>query len=184
MQFEATELDGVWLIKPKRFSDDRGYFSETFRQDLFEEAIGQKVDFVQDNFSRSNHKGTIRGLHFQAPPLAQGKLVKCARGGIQDVAIDIRKGSQTFGQFVSFELTEKNGHQLWIPEGFLHGFCTLEDNCDVAYKCTQYYSPKCDANIRWDDPKLGVNWELDSNKAVLSDKDKAAPYFEEFTSPF
>ena len=106
------------------------------------------------------------------------------RGRIQDVAIDIRKGSKTFGQSVSFELSEENGHQLWIPEGFLHGFCTLEDNCDVAYKCTNYYSPECDANIRWNDPTLNVNWDLDNGKVVVSEKDKAAPYFEEFTSPF
>ena len=184
MQFETTDLADVWLITPKRFSDDRGYFSETFRQDLFQDAIGKKVDFVQDNFSRSNLKGTLRGLHFQSPPFAQGKLVRCMRGRIQDVAIDIRKGSKTFGQSVSFELSEENGHQLWIPEGFLHGFCTLEDNCGVAYKCTNYYSPECDANIRWNDPTLNVNWDLDNGKVVVSEKEKAAPYFEEFTSPF
>lgn len=184
MQFEKTELADVWLIKPKRFSDERGFFSETFREDLFEQAIGQSIRFVQDNFSHSKQKGTLRGLHFQKPPFGQGKLVRCSRGKIQDVAIDIRKESATYGKSISIELSEENGYQLWIPEGFLHGFCTLEENCDVAYKCTNYYSQDCDANIRWNDPTLNVKWNVDPHNVILSEKDEAAPYFEEFTSPF
>ncbi|WP_017931042.1 dTDP-4-dehydrorhamnose 3,5-epimerase [Robiginitomaculum antarcticum] len=184
MKFIPTELADVWLISPKRFSDDRGYFSETFKHNLFEQAIGRSVSFVQDNFSHSLYTGTVRGLHFQKPPFAQGKLIKCLRGRIQDVAIDIRKNSPSYGRSVSAELSEENGNQLWIPEGFLHGFCTLQENCDVAYKCTNYYSSECDANIRWDDADLNVEWKVDSNNVILSKKDKTAPGFADFDSPF
>ena len=184
MFFEPTKLDGVFLIKPRRFGDDRGFFSETFRANLFEDGTGANVTFVQDNFSYSKYRGTVRGLHYQAPPFEQGKLVRCGRGEIMDVAVDVRPGSSTFGEHVSARLTADNGFQLWVPAGFLHGFATLTDDCEVAYKVTNYYSKECDGNVLFSDPELGIDWGINNEDAILSDKDKIAPLFAEWQNPF
>lgn len=184
MQFEATKLSGVYLIKPRRFEDDRGFFSETFRATLFAEGTGADVEFVQDNFSYSKHRGTVRGLHYQAPPFDQGKLVRCTRGEITDVAVDARPGSQTYGEHITARLTAENGHQLWVPTGILHGFATLTPDCEVAYKVTNYYSKECDGNVLWNDPALGIDWGIANDEAKLSDKDKIAPVFADWTNPF
>lgn len=184
MLIKPTNLEGVYIIEPKRFGDDRGFFSETFRQNVFTEQTGADADFVQDNFSYSKHRGTIRGLHYQAPPFAQGKLVRCSRGEIVDVAVDTRPGSSTFGKHVSAVLSAENGHQLWVPPGFLHGFSTLVDDTEVAYKVTNYYSGAHDGNVLWNDPALGIDWGIADNEAVLSDKDKIAPLFADWNNPF
>lgn len=184
MQFAATKLDGVYIVTPKRFGDDRGFFSETFRQSVFNEETGTNVNFVQDNFSFSKHRGTVRGLHYQAPPFEQGKLVRCTRGEIVDVAVDVRPGSATFGEHVSIKLSSDTGNQLWVPAGFLHGFATLMDDCEVAYKVTNYYSKECDGNVLWNDPELGIDWGITNSEAVLSDKDKVAPLFADWNNPF
>lgn len=183
MEITRTTLSGVLLITPRRFGDNRGFFSETWNQRSLE-AEGIHLDFVQDNHSFSADKGTVRGLHYQAPPSAQDKLVRVMRGAIMDVAVDVRKGSPTYGTWVAQELSAENGRQLLIPKGFLHGFATLTDNVDVAYKCTDFYAPDCDGGIRFDDPELGINWGIDNEAAVLSDKDAAAPAFKDFESPF
>ncbi|MGD9861972.1 MAG: dTDP-4-dehydrorhamnose 3,5-epimerase [Pseudodonghicola sp.] len=182
MQVEPTALAGVLVIVPKRFGDARGFFSETWnRQALAQHGID--LDFVQDNHSFSATRGTVRGLHFQAPPQAQDKLIRCSRGAIWDVAVDIRKGSPTYGKWVGVELSAENGKQLLVPKGFLHGFATLTDDCEVQYKCTDYYAPDCDGGVRFDDPDIGIDWRL-TGPAVLSDKDAAAPAFADFDSPF
>ncbi len=175
MQFTRLAIPDLVLIEPKRIGDARGSFAEIFRQDRFTAEIGP-VTFVQDNQSRSALKGTIRGLHFQREPRAQGKLVRAISGAVFDVAVDIRVGSQSFGQFVALELSAENGHQLWVPPGFLHGFCTLTDDVELAYKVTDYYSPEHDAGVRWDDPDIGVPWPVDAAVAVLSDKDRKTPF--------
>jgi dTDP-4-dehydrorhamnose 3,5-epimerase len=174
MQFTRLAIPDVVLIEPKRIGDARGTFSETFRQDRFTAEVGPFV-FVQDNQSRSAMKGTIRGLHFQREPRAQGKLVRAISGAVLDVAVDIRAGSRSFGRFVAAELSAENGYQLWVPPGFLHGFCTLSDDVELAYKVTDYYSPEHDAGVRWDDPDLAIPWPVDPSLAVLSDKDRKAP---------
>jgi len=184
MNIKALDIDGIFLVTPKRFADDRGYFSEVFKAHVFNEAIGKTIDFVQDNHSYSQKRGTVRGLHFQSPPHAQGKLVRCPRGSIVDIAIDVRKGSDTYGQHVRVELSEKNGQQLWVPAGFLHGFVTLEDDTEVTYKVTDYYAPECDGNVFWNDADLGLDWGIDPADAVLSEKDKKAPKFRDFQTPF
>ena len=184
MEFETTKIDGVFLIKPRRFEDDRGFFTETFRENVFLETTGTQEKFVQENFSFSKHKGTVRGLHYQSPPFAQGKIVKCTQGEIVDVAVDVRPGSPTYGQHVRAVLSAENGHQLWVPTCFLHGFATLTDNCSVAYKVTNYYAKECDGNVRWNDPKLAIDWGIDNAKAHLSDKDKVAPLLEDWKNPF
>ena len=184
MEFTPLETTGLYLIKPSRLEDERGYFSESFRQDKFDAEIGAGVTFVQDNVSHSKHKGTVRGLHYQSPPFAQGKLVRCMRGEIIDVAVDVRLGSATYGQHFKAILSESNGHQLWVPAGFLHGFATLVDDCEVAYKVTNFYHHESDGNVRWNDANLNIDWGIDSSKAILSDKDKAAPLFTDFKSPF
>lgn len=184
MEFLSTKIKDVFLIKPKRFSDDRGFFTETFRASLFSEYTKADVSFVQDNFSYSKHKGTVRGLHYQAPPFAQGKLVRCCRGSIIDIAVDARPGSPTYGQHVSSILSQENGHQLWVPSGFLHGFATLEEDTEVAYKVTNYYSRECDGNVMWNDPDLGIDWKIDQSAAFLSEKDASAPLFKDWNNPF
>lgn len=146
--------------------------------------LGIDLDFVQDNHSVSHDVGTIRGLHFQSPPNAQGKLVRCGNGRLFDVAADIRKGSSTFGDWVGVELSSENGKQLLIPAGFLHGFVTLEPDTEIIYKCTDYYAPESDGAIRFDDPELGIDWGISPDKAVLSDKDASAPLLKDFDSPF
>jgi dTDP-4-dehydrorhamnose 3,5-epimerase len=180
MEIEATDLPGVLILTPKRFGDARGFFAETWNRRRMEEA-GIEADFVQDNHSLSARAGTLRGLHFQAPPHAQGKLVRCGRGALFDVAVDIRRGSPTWGAWTGVELSAANGRQLWIPEGFAHGFLTLEDDTEIVYKCTDYYAPAADGAVRWD--SCGIDWPL-SGAPILSEKDAAAPPLAEFETPF
>lgn len=174
MNIEPTEIPEVLLITPNRFGDARGWFSETFRADRLAEA-GFDRPFVQDNHSLSGDRGTVRGLHFQVAPHAQDKLVRCTRGRILDVAVDIRVGSPTYGRHVSAELSAENGRQLLVPIGFAHGFLTLEPDCEVQYKVTGYYSKECDRGILWNDPDLGIDWTTAASEAILSDKDRNAP---------
>lgn len=174
MDIRELELEGVLLITPKRHGDERGFFSEVFRKDHFEAKAGP-VNFVQDNHSRSAAKGTLRGLHFQSPPAAQGKLVRVTRGAVVDVAVDIRHGSPTFGKHVAVELSAENWQQLWVPPGFLHGFCTLTDDVEFLYKVTAYYSPECDGGVAFNDPDLGIKWPFADDQLTLSAKDRAAP---------
>jgi dTDP-4-dehydrorhamnose 3,5-epimerase len=174
MLFTRLTIPDVVLIEPRLIGDARGSFSETFRQDRFTAEVGPFV-FVQDNQSRSALKGTIRGLHFQKQPRAQGKLVRAISGAVLDVAVDIRTGSPSFGRFETVTLSAENGRQLWVPPGFLHGFCTLTDDVELVYKVTDYYSPEHDAGVRWDDPGIGIPWPVDAAAAVLSDKDRNAP---------
>ncbi len=182
MQIEDTALAGVKVLTPRRFGDHRGFFSESWNRKTLAEA-GIIAEFVQDNHSLSSDVGTVRGLHFQSPPHAQGKLVRCGRGRLFDVAVDIRKGSPTYGNWVGEELTFENGKQLWIPAGFLHGFITREPDTEIIYKCTDHYAPECDGAVRWDSPDIGINWGL-TGDAVLSEKDAAAPVLSDFESPF
>lgn len=174
MNIERLALEGPLLIEPKRIGDSRGFFSETFRADRFEAAAGT-VRFVQDNQSLSARRGTVRGLHYQKAPRGQGKLVRVLRGAILDVAVDARRGSPTFGRHVAIKLSEDNWRQLYVPDGFLHAFCTLTDNVEVAYKVTDYYSPEHDAGVRWNDPDLAIAWPVE--EAIVSEKDRNAPLF-------
>ncbi|QUJ75999.1 dTDP-4-dehydrorhamnose 3,5-epimerase [Sulfitobacter albidus] len=183
MQIEHTALQGVVILTPQRHGDDRGFFSESWNRARME-AAGLDFDFVQDNHSVSAAVGTVRGLHFQRPPSAQAKLIRCGRGALLDVAVDIRRGSPTFGQWISVELTAHNGKQLLIPEGFLHGFATRAPDTEIIYKCTDYYAPECDAGVRFDDPGIGIDWQLDGIDPVLSDKDRKAPFLSEIEIPF
>lgn len=182
MKITETALPGVLLLEPRRFGDARGFFSESWNRKTLAEA-GIEIDFVQDNHSVSAQVGTVRGLHFQSPPHAQAKLVRCGCGRLFDVAVDIRKGSPTFGHWVGYELSHENGLQLLIPEGFLHGFATREPDTEILYKCSDYYAPECDGAIRFDDPDIGIDWGLEGDP-VLSDKDAAAPTLTQFDSPF
>jgi dTDP-4-dehydrorhamnose 3,5-epimerase len=174
MTISELEISAVKLIVPKRFRDARGYFSETWSEGIFREEVAN-VTFVQDNQSMSVKKGTLRGLHFQKPPYAQGKLVRVLRGSIYDATVDIRKGSPTYGKHVAVKLDAVEGAQIWVPPGFLHGFCTLEDETEVFYKTTAYYSPGHDAGVLWCDPDLDIDWPLDPESVVLSDKDQRHP---------
>ncbi len=183
MVIEETKLTSVLQITPARFGDSRGFFCETWNARLLGEA-GIHIDFVQDNQSLSRTIGTIRGLHFQSPPHAQDKLVRCGRGRLLDVAVDIRNGSPTYGDWVAVELSADNGKQLLIPKGFLHGFVTLEPDTEILYKCSDYYAPECDGAIRFDDPDIGIDWGISPDQAVLSEKDAAAPLLKDFNSPF
>ena len=183
MQIEQTSLPGVVILTPARFGDARGFFSESWSRRRLAEA-GIDIDFVQDNHSVSARAGTLRGLHFQSPPHAQAKLVRCGRGALYDVAVDIRRGSATYGQWVGVELSAENGRQLLIPAGFLHGFVTRADDTEIVYKCSDYYAPDCDGAVRFDDPDLAIDWGIDAASAVLSPKDLAAERFADFQSPF
>lgn len=183
LNFEPLSIADVVLIKPKKIGDDRGYFMETFRQSSFEQYAGA-VEFKQENQSLSAYVGTVRGLHFQLAPRAQGKLVRCIVGAIFDVAVDIRVGSPTYGRYVSAELSAQNGHQLWIPAGFAHGFCTLQPSTEVSYKVTDYYSPDHDRGLRWDDPAIGIHWPDVAVNAILSEKDKVQPLLAELKESF
>lgn len=174
MLFEATRIPDVVIISPKKLGDTRGYFMETFRQSLFVERVGP-FEFVQDNQSLSVEVGTVRGLHFQLGPKAQGKLVRCIAGALLDVGVDIRRGSPTFGKHVAAELTAENGKQLWLPPGFAHGFCTLAPNTEISYKVTDYYSAEHDRGLLWNDPALAIEWPLAGRYPVLSEKDKRQP---------
>ena len=182
MQIEKTPLPGVLILTPRRFGDHRGFFSESWNRRTLAQAGVDLPEFVQDNHSMSAQKGTVRGLHFQSPPHAQGKLVRCGRGAIFDVAVDVRSGSTTYGQWVGLELSFDNGKQLWIPAGFLHGFMTLHSDSEIIYKCTDHYAPECDGAVRWD--SCGIDWPIDIATPVLSDKDAGAPIFADFKTPF
>lgn len=182
MQIEKTPLPGVLILTPRRFGDHRGFFSESWNRRTLAQSGVDLPEFVQDNHSMSAQKGTVRGLHFQSPPHAQGKLVRCGRGAIFDVAVDVRSGSTTYGQWVGLELSFDNGKQLWIPAGFLHGFMTLHSDSEIIYKCTDHYAPECDGAVRWD--SCGIDWPIDIATPVLSDKDAGAPIFADFKTPF
>ncbi|EOI2493624.1 MULTISPECIES: dTDP-4-dehydrorhamnose 3,5-epimerase [Enterobacter] len=173
MNFIKTEIPEVLIFEPTVFGDERGFFMESFNQKKFEDAVGQQIDFVQDNHSKSS-KGVLRGLHYQKEPYAQGKLVRCVAGAVFDVAVDIRKNSPTFGKWVGVILSAENKRQLWIPEGFAHGFLTLEDNTEFLYKTTDYYHPEAEGSILWNDEDIGINWPKEDN-VILSKKDKDAP---------
>jgi dTDP-4-dehydrorhamnose 3,5-epimerase len=180
MQIHKTPIEGLLIFEPKIWKDDRGYFFESFRADLFEQ---QRIDacFIQDNQSLSQ-KGAVRGLHFQAPPFGQGKLVRVIQGKVLDVAVDIRKGSATYGQAFSIELSGENQLQFWIPEGFAHGFSTLEDQTIFAYKCTNYYHKASEGGIRYDDPSLNIDWKISAE--IVSPKDLELPFLADLNSPF
>lgn len=180
---ESLEIPDVKLVKQPVHGDDRGFFTECYSQRTFA-TQGIEAKFVQDNHSLSREKGVVRGLHFQSPPHAQGKLVRAIRGAIFDVAVDIRKGSDTFGQHVSRTLTSENHEQLWVPPGFAHGFCTLEPDTEVIYKVTDYYAPECDLGIQWNDPKLAIAWPITNDAAILSAKDQKQPGLADIDSPF
>lgn len=183
MQVENTTLDGVKILTPSRFGDSRGFFSESWSMARLSDT-GINIDFVQDNHSLSTQVGTVRGLHFQTPPHAQDKLVRCGRGRLLDVAVDIRRGSPTYGQWVGVELSFENGKQLLIPKGFLHGFVTRAPDTEIIYKCSDYYAPDCDGAVRYDDPEIGVDWGLENTAPLLSEKDAMAPLLKDFDSPF
>ena len=175
MNVIKTEIPEVIIFEPKVFGDERGFFFESFNQKIFEEATGLKREFVQDNHSKSS-KGVLRGLHYQLPPMAQGKLVRVVQGEVFDVAVDIRKSSPTFGRWVGVHLSAENKRQLWIPEGFAHGFLTLSDTAEFLYKTTNYYSPKDEGAIIWNDAELAINWP-DGGEILVSAKDQIAPEF-------
>lgn len=182
MQIEKTPLVDVLKITPPRFGDHRGFFSECWNKSKLLQAGVDLPEFVQDNHSLSREVGTVRGLHFQSPPHAQGKLVRCGRGKIFDVAVDVRKGSPSFGKWFGAELSFENGAQLWIPGGFLHGFMTLEPDSEIIYKCTDHYAPECDGAVKWD--SCGIDWPLDGITPAISDKDDKAQTLAAFDSPF
>jgi dTDP-4-dehydrorhamnose 3,5-epimerase len=171
------------LIVPRRFGDARGWFSESYSRRALAE-LGIFDDFVQDNHSLSASKGTLRGLHFQSPPHAQAKLVRCVAGAIWDVAVDVRTGSPTYGKWVGAELTAAGGEQLYVPVGFAHGFVTLTENAEVAYKTSDYYAPECDGGIIWNDPEIAVKWTITDLDPILSDKDQQLQQLKDFVSPF
>ena len=174
MEIQSTILPDIKILIPRHIGDERGYFAETFRADLFAEHIGEMA-FVQDNESLSARAGTIRGLHFQSAPHAQGKLVRCTAGALFDVAVDIRQSSPTYGQWVAETLTPANGKQFWVPPGFAHGFCSLEPNTVICYKVTDYYSAECDKGVAWDDPAIAITWPEIADPETLSPKDRRQP---------
>ncbi len=178
METEVFDIEGLVLVKPRVFTDERGYFFESFNMERYADAGIPAEHFVQDNISKSR-KGVLRGLHFQRDPMAQGKLVQVLQGKVIDVAVDIRKGSPTFGKYVAVELSEENHHQFWIPAGFAHGFVALEDDTIFTYKVTNVYSPKHDGGIRYDDPEIGIKWALPKEDLIVSEKDKTLPLLRE-----
>ncbi len=182
MNVIKTAIPEVLIFEPKVFGDARGFFMESFNQRIFEEAVGRKVEFVQDNHSKSS-KGVLRGLHYQQAPHAQGKLVRCAVGEVFDVAVDIRENSPTLGQWVGVNLSAENKRQLWIPEGFAHGFLTLSDTAEFLYKTTTYYMPAMEAGIKWNDADLNIEWPA-HGELLVSDKDKILPSFSDVVSNF
>jgi dTDP-4-dehydrorhamnose 3,5-epimerase len=183
VEINETELPGVVVVTPRRIGDTRGFFSEVYNRKSFA-ALGIDVEFVQDNHSMSCEVGVVRGLHFQAPPHAQAKLVRVGAGRVLDVAVDIRRGSPSYGKWVGVELSAEAGNQLFIPAGFLHGFAVLEPNSELLYKCSDFYAPDCDGAVRFDDPDIGIDWGIDLSRAILSDKDARAPLLKDFSSPF
>jgi dTDP-4-dehydrorhamnose 3,5-epimerase len=183
IKIERQGIPDVLAITPPIFRDERGFFSETYNEKALA-AAGITAHFVQDNQSLSVQKGVVRGLHFQRPPHAQGKLIRVTRGAILDVAVDVRKGSPTFGQHVAVELSAENWKQLWVPEGFAHGFCTLVENTEVNYKVTSFYAAESDAGLAWNDPALGIPWPVDSAAAQLSAKDQKLPLLADMPAAF
>jgi len=184
MEIQTFEIAGVKLLTPRHIGDERGYFAETFRADLFAKNIGG-YDFVQDNESMSARAGTVRGLHFQSEPHAQGKLVRCTAGALFDVAVDIRSGSPTYSQWIGETLTPDNGKQLWVPPGFAHGFCTFEPNTVISYKVTGgYYNAECDKGLSWDDPEIGITWPDAADPETLSPKDRKQPLLADLPAYF
>ncbi len=182
MNVIKTDIDGLVIIEPRLFKDERGYFFESFSQREFDEKVG-KIVFVQDNESKSSY-GVMRGLHFQRPPFTQSKLVRCVKGAVLDVAVDLRKESTTYGQHVSVELTEDNHKQFFIPKGFAHGFAVLSDTAVFQYKCDEFYHPEADGGISILDSSLNIDWDIPSDKAILSEKDTKHPLLKDFVSPF
>jgi dTDP-4-dehydrorhamnose 3,5-epimerase len=182
MEILKTDIEGVYIIEPKIFEDSRGYFFESYNDLEFINKIGF-TDFVQDNESKSSY-GVMRGLHFQRPPHTQAKLVRCVRGAVLDVAVDLRKDSPTYGKHVAVELTEDNHRQLFIPKGFAHGFSVLSDTAVFQYKCDDFYHPECDGGINILDESLGIDWKIPKDKAILSDKDTKHPLLKDFETPF
>ena len=176
MQVIASEIPDVKILVPKKFGDHRGFFSETFNRKTLRD-LGIDAEFVQDNHSLSVEKGVVRGLHYQVPPTAQDKLVRVIKGAILDVAVDIRRGSSTFGRHITAMISAENWRQIFVPRGFAHGFVTLEPNTEVLYKVTDYYSPKDERGIRWNDPALGIDWGIPQEKAILSERDTKHPLF-------
>lgn len=188
MEVQETSIQGLQLLIPRQFEDERGMFWETFRADMLHDAIGDRVEFVQDNLSISN-RGVLRGMHYQRPPHAQGKLVRVVAGRIWDVSIDLRPNSKTYGQWYGCLLTGENGNQLWVPSGFAHGFLALDERNVVEYRCTAAYHPESEGSIRWDDPEVGIDWGagqgwLPASGPVLSSKDWKAPLLRESPHPF
>lgn len=173
MNVIKTDIEGLVVIEPKIFGDSRGYFFESFSERVFRKEVAD-VDFVQDNESKSSY-GVVRGLHFQKPPYSQAKLVRVVKGKVLDVAVDLRKGSPTFGQHVAMELSEDNHRQVFIPRGFAHGFSVLSDEVVFQYKCDAYYAPQSEGAVAWDDPDLGIDWKVPADKVILSEKDKKHP---------
>lgn len=183
MEFKTFPIQGPLEIVPRRLSDERGYFSEIFRSDLFAKK-SESVNFLQDNQSLSVRTGTIRGIHFQSQPAAQGKLVRCLGGSVLDIAVDLRRGSQTYGRWISTVLTPDENNQLWIPIGFGHAFCTLQPNSVISYRVTNYYSPDHDKGVAWDDPEIGVDWPEMADPSTLSAKDRVQPLLAELPPYF
>lgn len=188
MEVIKTSIEGVVIIEPRVFNDDRGYFFEAFSQREFDEKVamplfGKCIQFVQDNESKSTY-GVMRGLHFQRPPFTQSKLVRCVKGAVLDVAVDIREGSPTYGKHVAVELSENNHRQLFVPRGFAHGFAVLTDTATFQYKCDNFYAPEADGGISIKDTCLGIDWKIPVEKALLSEKDTLHPILEDFVSPF
>ena len=182
MKFVNTFIEGLVIIEPTVFGDDRGCFLESYNVKKFDEAIG-KISFVQDNESKSS-KGVLRGLHFQKPPHAQAKLVRCIEGKVLDVVVDIRDGSETFGQHITVELSGENKKQVFVPRGFAHGFVVLSNSAIVSYKVDNMYAPEHDVGIRWDDPILDIQWGINQSKVLISERDANLPFFSEFETPF
>lgn len=182
MNFIKTDIEGVVIIEPRVFGDERGYFFESFSQKEFDDNVGRTV-FVQDNESKSCY-GVLRGLHFQAPPFTQAKLVRCVKGKVLDVAVDIRQGSPTYGKYISVELSEDNHRMFFIPRGFAHGFSVLSDTAVFQYKCDNYYAPQSEGGLIWNDKDLNINWMIPEKDVILSEKDKHHPLFKGFESPF
>ena len=182
MKFTKTSIEGIVIIDPTVFGDNRGCFLESYNEKKFNEAIG-KISFVQDNESKSS-KGVLRGLHFQKPPHAQAKLVRCIEGKVLDVAVDIRDGSETFGQHIIVELSGENKKQVFVPRGFAHGFVVLSNSAIVSYKVDNMYAPEYDLGIRWDDPILDIQWGISQSKVLVSERDANLPFFSKFKTPF
>lgn len=182
MKFIKTKIEDVFIVEPTIWKDERGYFYESYSQRTFEEA-GIQINFVQDNQSLS-HKGTLRGLHAQSEPNAQGKLVRVINGRVRDVAVDIRKNSTSYGEHVAVELSGENHQMLWVPAGFLHGFITLEDNTIFTYKVSSAYNKNAEFGVLWNDPDLGIDWGMEEREIILSDKDCVLPLFKDLRSPF